>query len=181
MTAYVDESLRLTGEGLYVLAAVVVPDARAADVRATLRAAVPPGLRRYHWRKEGGASRSAIVALLAELGCPALAVTCAVDPKRQERARRRCLVRLLWELTERGTATLVFETRGHADASDRRLVKQAEAAGWVPHVDYLFARPDDECLLWLADVVAGAVSRHLGDHDETYAATLARLLTVVRV
>ena len=179
VTAYVDESLRLTGEGLYVLAAVVMPDERAPEVRAALRAAVPRGLRRYHWRKESTASRTAMAELVATSGATAIAVHTHVDPRRQERARRRCLARLLWELAQRGDTTLVFETRQRADASDRRLIKDAERAGFARGTRYAFERPEDEPLLWLADAVAGAVTRALGDGDHTYVNVLEDIVALV--
>jgi hypothetical protein len=73
--AYVDESLRLDGEGRYVLAAVLVPDARADEVRAVLRSTLRRGQRRYHWHDEGPASRIAIATLVRELRLDAVVVT----------------------------------------------------------------------------------------------------------
>lgn len=179
VTAYVDESLRLTGEGRYVLAGVVVPDERVAEVRAALRAAVPPRMRRYHWRKESAASRAHLCHTVARLDVDAVAVTGPVDPTRQERARRQCLLRLLWELAERGVTNVVFESRRAADASDRRLIEHAQRAGWPRPAQYRFAQPDAECLLWLPDVVAGAVARALGDGDPTYLTLLGSPVTVL--
>jgi hypothetical protein len=50
--AYVDESGRTSGAGLYVMAAVVVPTDRCDAVWVALRTGLPRGLRRYHWRDE---------------------------------------------------------------------------------------------------------------------------------
>lgn len=181
MTAYVDESLRLGGDGLYVLAAVVVPDARADDVRAALRDAVSRGLRRYHWRRESPASRAAMCAVIRRLALDAVVVTGPVDAARQERARRRCLTRLLWELDSRDVARVVFETRQDRDALDAEIVRLSRRAGWVSRaLRYEFAAPDKECLLWVADVVAGAV-RSVADGQAAYLEALGEAIAVVTV
>lgn len=87
MIAYVDESLRLDGEGRYVLAAVLVPPTRAEEVRAALRSTLRRGQRRYHWHDEGPSSRLAVTGVVAALGLDAVAVTSTpVDGARQERA-----------------------------------------------------------------------------------------------
>jgi len=100
--AYVDESLRLDGEGRYVLAAVLVPDARADEIRTTLRR----GERRFHWHTARGSER---VAAVAELGLEiVVATTGAFDCEHTERARRRCLRQLLWEFGERSVAEVVL-------------------------------------------------------------------------
>lgn len=181
VTAYVDESLRLTGEGLYVLAAVVVPPDRAAEVRAALRAAVPPGLRRYHWRDERPASRAAMAGIVAGLRLDALVVTARpVERTRQERARRQCLRRLVWELDRRRLSDVVLESRGHRDADDRSMIAYALRAGWGSReLRYGFARPTDEPLLWLPDVVAGAHALAIGTGDCRYTAPLAARTQVV--
>ena len=180
VTAYVDESLRLTGEGLYVLAAVVVPDPRAPEVRAALRAAVPPGLRRYHWRRESEASRAAIVEVVRSLRVSAVVVTAPVGRTRQERARRRCLRRLVWELAQRDVRRAVLESRDHADAADRALLAFALRAGWgPPDFEYRFGLPTDEPLLWLADIVAGAVGHAMVECDQRYLGPLSPATEVV--
>jgi uncharacterized protein with von Willebrand factor type A (vWA) domain len=170
--AYVDESLRLDGEGRYVLAAVLVPDARADEVRAVLRSTLRAGQRRFHWHDEGPASRAAMVGVVAGLGLHSVVVTVTpVDPRSSERARRRCLRQLLWELDQRAVRTVVLESRQRRDASDRTMISHAVRTGWASAaLQYSFDRPKDECLLWLADIVAGAVAA-----DRTDAALLRRM------
>ena len=181
MIAYVDESLRLDGAGRYVLATVLVSDARADEVRAALRDAVPRGLRRFHFRKQGDSARSAMCALIAGLRLDAVVVVASRIDSRAERARRLCLTRLLWELGERKVRDLVIESRHSADKEDRRLIAAAERAGWASDVRYAFGQPDDECLLWLPDVVAAAVARAMGDSDPTYLRVLGPTVTVVEL
>jgi hypothetical protein len=181
MLAYVDESVRLTGDGRYVLAAVTVPPARSAEIRSALVAVLRRGQRRYHWRDEHAASRLAMARLIGTLGLEAVAVTAApVVSDRQERARRRCLPSLLWELDQRSVTHVVLETRQrHRDAADDRMIGFARRAGWTTRqVPYAFARPDAEPLLWLPDVVAGACARACVDDDRTYLDALGTVTLV---
>lgn len=83
-----------------------------------------------------------------------------VDPRRQERARRRCLTALLWELDQRRVEQVVFESRQHRDAEDRQMIAFALRSGWVePTMRYDFAAPFDECLLWLGRRGRGSLRR----------------------
>lgn len=171
MTAYVDESVRLEGAGWYVLAAVVVPDGDAARVRDVLRASLRRGQRRHHWYDERPPGRCALANMVASLGLAAVAVAATpVAPDRQERARRRCLTRLLWELAERAVGDVVVESRRHhKDLEDRRMIQYLQRSGWLrADLRYRFAEPYDEPLLWLPDIVAGAAARALSDRDQTY-------------
>ena len=179
--AYVDESGRTSGGGRYVMAAVVVPPERAEAVRAALRDALPSGLHRYHWHHERAASRLAMAARVRDLGLDAVVVTTApVEPRRTERARRRCLLRLLWELDQREERQVVFESRRAGDADDRRAVAVAERAAHVrAPVRYAFLAPTEEPLLWLPDCVAGAATRALADGDTTYLDLLGERVEVV--
>jgi hypothetical protein len=177
--AYLDESLRLTGSGLYVLAAVAVPPARADAVRETLRG--DPLRRRYHWHDENRASRTAMAGEVRALGLEAVAVvTRPVEAKKSERARRRCLLRLLWELSERGVSDVLIESRQRRDKYDRHIIACAQRSGQVaPGLRYGFEPPLDECLLWLPDVVAGATARAFADGDRTFLDLLGATVVTV--
>jgi hypothetical protein len=177
--AYLDESFRLEGSGLYVLAAVVVPPVRAEAVRAALRGDRPR--RRYHWHDEMADSRAAMAERIRALGLDAVAVaTTPVEPKRTERARRLCLLRLLWELGERGVPDVLIESRQRRDKHDRHVIGYAQRAGQVANdLRYRFEPPLEEPLLWLADVVAGATARAFVEGDRTYLDVLgATVITV---
>ena len=181
MIAYVDESLRLDGAGRYVLAAVLVPDARADEVRAALRSTLRRGQRRYHWHTARGAERVAAASTVAALGLEiVVATTTGFDGQHTERARRRCLRRLLWEFGQRNVTEVVLESRRHRDAADRQMIAHALRAGWGPRaLRYGFSYPDAECLLWLPDIVAGATARALAEGDDTYADLVSRLTVVI--
>ena len=155
-----DESLRV-GSGLYVLAAVVVADRDADRHRETLRALLCRGQERLHWRDEGDRRRGQLIEAVCGLGnAGVVVIATGMAPRRQERARRKCIERLLTELVGREIASVVFERRHHAlDARDRamiaalrrqRALPSAFRATWQP--------PVSEPLLWLADIATGAVS-----------------------
>jgi hypothetical protein len=120
---------------------------------------------------------------VADLGLDAVAVavtTSPVPPRKTERARRHCLLRLLWELEQRDVHHVVLESRHGADGYDRRLILAGQRSGRIrSDLSYEFVRPLAESLLWLPDVVAGGVTGALGEGDPAYVALLADRLTVV--
>jgi hypothetical protein len=181
--AYVDESVRVAPPGLYLMAAVVVPPAAASNVRETLREGLPRRMTRYHWRDESTASRAAMAARVGALGLASVVTyVTTVDPQCQERARRRCLLRLLWELDRRGVTDVVIESRQHRDKYDRDSIAHAGRAGWATRpIRFEFGTPREECLLWLPDIVAGAAGRALADDDPRFLAALGPSVAVVAV
>jgi hypothetical protein len=182
MPAYVDESARVSISGAcYVLAAVLVPSDRADEVRGMVRGLRPPREPRLHWHKVRAGSRPGLAAAVRALDIDAVVVaTRDVRHRNSERARRRCLVRLLWELDQRAARDVVFETRKHQDADDRRVIAAAVRAGQVGRgVGYAFVLPTDEPLLWLPDVVAGAAGLAVGEGDSTCLDLLGGCVSVV--
>jgi hypothetical protein len=60
------------------------------------------------------------------------------------------------------------------------MIAYARSAGWVPRaLRYEFCRPGDEPLLWLPDVVSGAVMRSLADGECQYVDLLGSGVTTV--
>ncbi len=161
MRAYIDESCREQLPGVFVLAAVVVPTPRADQVRAQVRGHALASGARFHWHAEGSDRRVKFLEELAGFSLPAVvAVAAPIDPQRQERARRKCLEQLLWELVQRDVRDLVLESRQERrDRHDRAAILAGQKAGQVPaDLRYAFEQPSREPLLWLPDVVAGVVS-----------------------
>lgn len=107
-TAFVDESMRESAEGLYVIAAVTIIS-------------------------------------------------------KQERARAKCLERLLWDLEQLGVGQLIVESRGEAaDRKDRRTILRAIKSG-LAATDLVYENrkgPLDSAL-WLPDALAGAAATAL--------------------
>jgi hypothetical protein len=159
-TAFIDESLRARS-GLYVLVAVIAADSDADAHRQAMSALLHRGQLRLHWRDESAKRRSQLVSALCRLRLTgAVVIAAGVASRRQERARRKCVERLLAELVTRGIATMTFEQRhDELDARDRALVAAlkrrqslpaAARASWQSAVN--------EPLLWLPDIAAGAAA-----------------------
>lgn len=174
-TAYVDESARYHPDGsVYVVTAVIVRPDVAEAARSLLRQLLFPGQRRLHWREERPARRALVIDAVSRLN--PVAITCAVRPvapHRQERARARCLTRLLWELTEHRVTNLVLEARDEPlNNRDAHTIANARRAKQAPDaMAFTFGDPSNEPLLWLPDAVAGATGTHLiGEGSEHFLA-----------
>ena len=89
-----------------------------------------------------------------------MVIATGVAPRRQERARRKCIERLLAELATRGIANIVFERRhDELDARDRALVAALKRQRSLPAaVRTSWQAAADEPLLWLPDIAAGAAA-----------------------
>lgn len=183
MRAYLDESVRAAAPGLYVVAAAVVRPASAEEARRRLRD-VAGKAQRLHWRAESGQRRHTAVATIADLaGVEHLVAVCTpMNPKRQERSRRHALTRLLWELEQRAVNDVVFETRQHRDAEDRAHIASQQRAGHLSRrLRYGYGQPKQEPLLWLPDVVAGAVAYARAGLDPSYLEALGPAVVVVDI
>jgi hypothetical protein len=165
VTAFVDESMRLRVQGLYVVAAVVVIE----DVDAARHAARSVLVRRqprFHWRNESEARRRLMLERMSDLSIDArVYVRDPIAPRRQAGARALCLNALLWDLWQAEVDDLVIETRQpHADAADRRTIVAAQRARRAsPTLDYRFDRALDEPVLWMADALAGAAAAQVAE------------------
>jgi hypothetical protein len=159
--AYLDESFHEGGPlGFYVLAAAVLATEldQARDAMRALR-----GGRRtnkLHWNEMDERDRHAAVTVAASLtGTYLVAVGAPVPPRGQERARRIVLRRLVGELHAIGVLDITAESRGGVlDRRDVELLRRVRfdlPKGTRVHLDH--QRGETEPLLWLADIIAGAV------------------------
>ncbi len=182
--AWVDESMRLRMDepGCYVLAAVVVDPAGCEPARDALRALLLKGQRRLHWRDESAGRRQQVIACVAGSGVCAVAVAGSpVERAKQERARRVCMERLLYELHAMGVERVFFESRTPSlNQRDAVMVAAMHSSGtistrlWVEH-----QQPLQEPLLWAADAVAGAVaSTWPGDAHFPYLEPFVRVIGI---
>jgi chloramphenicol 3-O-phosphotransferase len=182
--AYLDESMRQRrdGSGLYVLAAAVLDEMDAPRVRAAvaqLAEEVGAG-KRVHWRDESPVRRRRLVEAMARLDAVHLVVVgLHLDNRRQERGRRHCLRRMLWELGEAGVGQAWLEARTPSlNRADTDAVMAMRARREIrPDLRVGFTYPSEEPLVWLPDVTAGAVSAARGDGDDQYLVPLSSLLT----
>ena len=176
--AYVDEAF---ADGTYVLAAGLVDGSEQHTVRAGLQAALLPRQRRLHWHDESPARRLQLASVVGDLQLPAVAVVGGpVNERRQERARRQCLERLLWELQAVGVDRIRAESRQpERDRADIRALAAFRRTGILaPHMTFDHVRPLQEQGLWLADIIAGAVLADLRG-DSRYRKPLEEALRVV--
>jgi len=169
--AWVDESVSIGVDrsGFYVLAASVGDPSAAEAMRSAMRELVPKPRRRLHWHSEAAGTRRAAVDRIAALDLVHVVVVReVVEARRQERARRHCLERLLFELDQLEVARVWLESRG--PTPDRRDVVMVDAlrrsAAVSAKLRVGFARPSEEPMLWIPDAIAGAVrhGRRTGDH-----------------
>lgn len=156
---WADESMRfgLTG-GLYLLAAVQVPDADVDEVRRALRTMTMRGQKKIRWNGESSRRRARLSSFLAALDIQAVVVAGApADPKRQERARAQCLEHLVLHLSTGSSRHIVMERRqARLDARDLRLVERLRGGQQIrPDLRVEVADPREEPMLWIADFVAG--------------------------
>lgn len=180
-TAYVDESLRIS-DGLYILAAVIVADQEADHHRAALKDLLYRRQVRLHWRDESSPRRRHLVAAFCGLEHAGVVIIAAgMNSGRQERARRKCIDRLLAELVGQGTARVVFERRHRElDARDRAMVAALRRQQALPAAfEATWASPANEPLLWLADIAAG-VAALAESGDDSYWKNLSAAFSIER-
>lgn len=172
-TAFADESFsEHPTAGFYVLAAVVLDSTSGEEVREAML-----GLRqrlrgrrandKLHWNHLARGQREQAVKQVAALAClHVVTIGSPVPQRRQERARAACLTRLVLELHGMGVRQLLMEAR-EQELNRRDVHTVAGARFLLPkgssfHVDH--DHGTGEPILWVADLVAGAVRAHrLGD------------------
>jgi hypothetical protein len=181
MTAYVDESLRLTGAGLYLVTAAVVINDQAEQARHRLRKVLTGRQDRFHWNDAGERQRGRMLETIVAIGPVVMAYACSPLPTRQDRARGLCVRSLVWDLQELDVRHVTFESRqdrnDRKDADTIERARRARAAS--PELTYAFSRPRAEPLLWVADALAGAISAHVADANSAYLDRLSvELLTL---
>lgn len=166
--AWVDESIHDPGSqagksyvGMYVMAAVIADPTCCEGPRGMLRELVPRGAGRLHWRGESEPQRRKIIAAIA--ACDMVhAVVVGVEMRagQQERARRKCMQRLLFQLEAVGVSQVWLESRTESlNRRDMRLVEQLRGERTISRAIRVdVALPSVEPMLWVPDAVAGAVS-----------------------
>lgn len=174
--AWVDESMHpasaTLAEGVYLLAATVADPAVCGPVREELRRLLIGKSRRLHWRDQTPRRRRVIADTVAAFDVlHSVVVGAPIDPRRQERARRLCMERLLHELDSLGVDRVWAETRTQSlNERDRTLIAALRSRGAIPtSLTVEFIQPEQEPMLWPPDAVAGAIGmRRRGADDVPY-------------
>jgi len=170
LVAYVDESARVRRDDAcaYALAGVLVDTAAQCVVRDELLGLRGPRQVVLHWRREHPDRQRRLAKVVAELPVTALTAVLLYDDGQHERARIRCLKALLAELGRHRVDRVVLETRGTVrDRRDRGVVTGLRVTGDLGQgvvVDW--QGPREQELLWLPDIVAGAVTWWLDGQTE---------------
>lgn len=169
--------------GLYAIAASVVEDAMMDNLRDAMTTLVHNRLP-FHWREAGPRQRLAAVELLSRLDAVHYVVVgTRLDNSRQERHRRKCLQRLLWELEQFGVSRVLLDARRRqqntADLVAVSAWRAQRVLGSQLRVDHVQAAT--EPLVWMADIVAGAVNSARGDGNEQYLKPLEAMLHEVTI
>ncbi|MDX6295712.1 MAG: hypothetical protein QOH50_4787 [Kribbellaceae bacterium] len=129
LSAWVDESVIVGWDGrpgVYTLAAVVADSANCDDIRDRLRALTLSRGGRLHWVDESSKRRDVIAAAIADIDLAAIVtIGSPMDKTKQERARRCCLERLLYELG-------LLEARSRPSLA-RNAVSETRSAGSQAH------------------------------------------------
>lgn len=164
MHAWIDESIHAPSSqvphGMYIVAAAIARPRSCDQARAELRKLVPKGGGRLHWRNESDPLRRKIAAVIATLDCANVVVVGSqLDPRKQERARSKCLERLFYELALRDVSRAWIESRTpELNDRDRTLVARLRSRGAMPTGLFVdFEVPSAEPMLWVPDAVAGSV------------------------
>src|SRR5436309_10729731 len=137
LAAWIDESVIVGREGCpgtYTMAAAVADPTGCDDLRDRLRSLTLRRSGRLHWAHESPKKRDAIAALIAAMDLASIVVVgTPMHGSRQERGRRCCLERILYELALVGVTDVLMESRSHApDRRDVRLVDSARNKGILP-------------------------------------------------
>lgn len=154
--AFGDESVRVTASPpLYLLAATIVGE--DCDL-SELERLVPKGAKKLHWREMGKARQRVALKKVAALDVQTFIVAAGpLNPKKQERARRKCIEALLPRLEEEGIRELVMESRfPAADAKDEEHFRSLKRRAFVKEIVLSFQDPQAEHRLWIADQILGA-------------------------
>ena len=154
MPVFVDESLR---GGRYLLCAVTVDDSRLKVTRQGLRELRKPGQRRIHMKHEGDRRRRQILSAVVTMGVTARMYEVDGRSQSARTARDECLRVLADELMRAPVGRLVLEAC-EQDHADRQVIHEVV----VKHssdLTYEHARPADEPLLWLPDIIGWAYGK----------------------
>ncbi|WP_337825255.1 hypothetical protein [Amycolatopsis sp. A1MSW2902] len=186
LQAFLDESFHEHCDaGFYILAAAVLPEERHEVLREAMLAL--RGTRRgskLHWYPMDDAEKLSAAKHVADIAeMQVVTVTAPVPVKGQERARALGLQRLVAELHSAGVRLIVAESR-QRDLNTRdiqtvqRIRRIALPKGADIRIEHRLG--DAEPLLWISDVVAGAVRARLTGTSR-YFASLAECVIELQV
>ncbi|MFI2564206.1 hypothetical protein [Paenarthrobacter sp. NPDC018779] len=172
--AWVDESMRTVNvkEPMYMLGAAVADPSGCDLVRDDLRSILTDGPK-LHWRDMDNRAKKLSIDLLGALDAAHIVVVAApLEPRRQERARAKCMERLFSELGAVGVTSVFLESRTRSlNARDMHLVDKLRGRRVMPEsLRVEIQLPSEEPMHWIPDQVLGA----MGDAEAGDATWLER-------
>ena len=189
--AWLDESMRQRPDrsGIYVLAAAVIQTGEVEMVRFDAARLAPTPRARVHYRDATDGERRKMVQAVASMTAAVHVVVMGtgMDSSRQERARRLCMEQILWQLDQAGVEHASIETRtASLNAKDTAAIAQFKRRRIISgRIKIDFVRPygpQSDPLLWLPDIVAGAVSSaHGSAHGQQLLAPLTPTLRMSEI
>ncbi|HAM14710.1 MAG TPA: hypothetical protein DCP91_02360 [Eggerthellaceae bacterium] len=169
--AYGDESVRMVGDPPFYMLGATVFGSDCEHALDTLAGLKPPSAAKLHWRDMGHRLQRRSLEIISELDCATtVAIARPLDGRRQERARRKCLEKLVLALEEAGVESLVLETRDeHLDQRDIEFVKATKASMRIGSISVVHADAASSRQLWIPDQIIGALGdtlTHVGNWEK---------------
>ncbi len=149
------------------MAAAIIDSADHGTVRAELESLRLGKNPRLHWRDEPPARQLSITGRITKMPIQGIVTVYLHDREtKTERARRKCLERLLVELDQTGVSMAYIESRApDKDHLDLLLLMGARKARTVSkNLTVIWQSSYEEPLLWAADAVVGATTWWLDGH-----------------
>jgi hypothetical protein len=157
--SWVDESMHVAA-GLYILAAVVCDPGGCDPIRDTMRSLLDEGQPKLHWSGESPDRKEKIVGTVAQIDIAAVVVIgTPMAKKNQERARAVCMESMVVALTAMGVEQVLLEERTPSlNERDQLLIRSIRGKKLIPKAMRIeVGQPSAEPMLWVSDIVAGAV------------------------
>ncbi len=172
MGYYIDESYsqpKATSEKLYVLSVARVETEWEGSVRESMLALKNSGELKIRWHQSSPKRRHKLTATVARMPLSLISVAHhGRSAEATERQRRKTLERIIYETNADVPQTLTLESRGISD--DRKdiafMSKLRRSSGRLESTQIEHVPGRMEPLLWIPDIVCGAVFAHLNGESE---------------
>ncbi len=179
---FIDESIAKRRGGKrqsYLIAAVFIKEGQQEEIRLQLERLLLPGQIKLHWTDESLKRRRKLCKAVASI-CPLTVIIehVAVPQKKTERFRRKCLEHLYATIGQESIASITMETcTPHQNMKDIEHFRYFCGHIFPQELRVEHVRGGDEPLLWIPDIVLGAVNAAaLG--DASFLSTISHAIAV---
>ncbi len=165
----------------YLVAAALVEDADVPMVRKSMDALRLDSEKKVHWYGSSNERRQLLVESVSSLPVANVVVVHSEENANDRRHRRKCLEYLLPQLAEMPCSHITFESRGQLDHSDQDILDKFRARKVVgPGLRINHSIGRTEPVLWVADIVCGAVVQYRVGNS-SYLAHLGGLVDIHQI